>query len=344
MFRFGLIRACLVTLAAWVVMIPARVANAGEVQLSTEHFSDLVARLPPIGRESRWDAEAKQWIEETSVAEVRELCVHGKLNAEQWRELILSTKTLVSHRKWPKDRPFAYTVQTPTWLGRACQLTVSPRLPGVAPFTARSLYGGCALGNDFEREKRSYIETVILPETTKSVEFDVEVLARDHYGLEESTWSGRILLPIEVVPRTEDCQDAARIPSITESLRESIALRAGPSQAGGQNYLWMSIYPRLPVCERVQTVGLAFTVEIVGAQGVLDTQRFCLNQPCYMAPGCGVGNRCDGVSAEMIADATTFGQLSVRLRSDSEMNFKNLAVETRWDGEFTVRVSEVLKE
>src|SRR5262245_66275343 len=92
-------------------------------------LDELIANLPAVGFESDPMPEPPWRALRPGVATMQECVAEGTLTDDQWRRALTRTGVVRWREAWPREVPFAISMQLPEWMGTA-RITMTPRASG----------------------------------------------------------------------------------------------------------------------------------------------------------------------------------------------------------------------
>src|ERR1700741_5037699 len=188
------------------VAILAQVPSTSK-DLATASLDELIARLPVVGFESRFDEDTRSRVLDPACEELgRRLASGIRLTDDQWRAALLGTEAVRSRERWPEEVPLAVSMRVPEWLPLS-QITATPRQTGWPAARAgkfvRDTCANCRRGRQF---REGYQELGRLDPGRHEVVFDVTVEQVQGEGSPYekppppvSLWNGSLSLAVEVV-------------------------------------------------------------------------------------------------------------------------------------------------
>jgi hypothetical protein len=136
--------------------------RAGEpaVEWTQLSLDELLARLPQVEQDRRYDPLAQEWVTTPAADEMaRRLQAGMTLSDEQWRETLLRTGVLRFRSRWPAGHKYAVSLRRPSWLPNADVELFSKEF-GVKGTRMELFEQGCGQGGDFSARRIADFRTL----------------------------------------------------------------------------------------------------------------------------------------------------------------------------------------
>jgi hypothetical protein len=321
------------TTAAGVIAVLMAIGQAAaQPDVSQMSNAELVAKAPPA---DDWRGGVPP-----VAAELRKRILDHKLSDDDWRSLLLTSKTIYSRPEWPEGKRFAIGMAYPIWLTSLLgRVSATPRLPHASTMSTMQTWGGCALGNDDIRERRRYQEVGDLPPDTTEVVLDVEF--RTSLDSSKPAWAGTLTLPVRPVRSPLDGLESVRDPKLDAILLESLTAELNTDQGSHPAmHLWLFLQPARAGKDIDQANGLHLTLTVTDGEKTVATVNGVEVE--WKADNiCLYGGRADGVPHEKLADKELIGNLLVSITADRPAAFHDLKRSKFWDGKIVVPIKDV---
>jgi hypothetical protein len=304
----------------------------GQTPVGEMSNARLIASAPP----------ADEWREVSPVAaDIRKRLLHGDLSDDDWRALLLKSGIIYTRAEWPAGRPLAIGMAYPLWLTDLLgSVSVSARLSGAKRVSTTQTWGGCALGNDGEREQRRYQEVGNLSADAREAVLEVEF--RTSLDSKKPTWAGTLALPVHVVSAPDDGLVPVKDAALDAILGESLIAQVNADQGEHPTtHLWLYLQPARSGKAIGQEIGLHLTLTFLDGERVVS--RLSRVEPDWRPDNvCLYGGRVDGPTPAQLSDQSFLDRLAVRVASDRDAAFRDLKRSKFWDGSFVVPIRPVL--
>jgi len=257
------------TITLPVELIDAAVAD--DEQLENLSLDELIDRLPPAGKEWRWDHALEDGVEHPASQEMRRRLLDGaELSDDQWRRALLGTGAIRYRHRWPKDESYRLSLTVPRWLDLA-QIRLDAHGTILRPVEVGERFW--SFSGTFPmmraRDARVGVPMGTLPEGTSELVFLTEVERGDSLWPKESQvpqpgilWKGTITLPVELVDSIEEMTKAIDNDTLQAAVRDAVG--AGFRDWGRHDNVPVVVID--PDCDRfpiLKTTGLVVRVELL---------------------------------------------------------------------------------
>ena len=196
----------------------------------------LIAQLPQVDSEGKWDEEKKEYVENSICCTLRgRLARGGKMTDAQWRKALLDSGAIRIRDRWPEGEDFAISMRKPGWLGVA-EIRMKPRTKGLKEAKAGMLFEStCGFYSNCVYQKALYQPLGMLPLGKHKIVFDVIVERGKEDGPfreKEATkppppsilWKGDMAFDIEVVTSIDECVLPVTTPPVDEAVRKAVGV------------------------------------------------------------------------------------------------------------------------
>lgn len=200
------------------------------VDLVSLSLDELIDRLPQVGSEGKYSEEAKGWVYNGAVDEMKRRVDSGLVvKGEQWQKALLRAGVFRMRERWPVGEPVVVAMQDSRWLER-CEITLRPRDAGL-----RELKGGSTLmetcGNALEWRAREQMQQKLgtLPLGKQHVVFDASIVRGRHWfgddkAPEGLVWKGELAFDVEIVPTLEEAVPVVETKEMAAAVREALGV------------------------------------------------------------------------------------------------------------------------
>ena len=303
----------------------------------------LIARLPP--REKQLSGTGGGRLHEVA-QEIGRRAREGQLSERAWVELLVREDVIHTRPRWPTNMPLGISIRRPTWISpkRITVEAIDPPLGTVdetdlvdlSPLIDCLIDAG-EMGRGDDRRQLG-----ALPAGTRVVTFEVRIEGMTNpwspYSLlrekPQSSWKGRLKVPIDAVGRAEDCLPAAFGAEIDAAVRES--LHAG-FQQGSVEPLVLGLHHSVSTHPILAGVGLSLVVELL-KDGQLSEQT------SLRAGGQDLASTCQLESIpRRFAEGPDRDRWQLRIRGEPAGVLALWEAESYWTGELTIPLAELIE-
>jgi hypothetical protein len=316
-------------------------------------LDELLARLPRVDQEQRYDALTRQWVAVPAVEEmIRRLHSGAKLSDDQWRETLLRTGVLRFRSKWSADLSCAVSLRRPSWLPSAEVELFSNRC-GVKSTEASWWSEGCCQRTDVDERLAANFRTLgRLPLGNHELTFEASVNVRDRearakYGLEWSSgllWSAPLRVEVEIVPTLDDAIPPYQDAEIDAAVRESVSV-SFPHWAGDcdPHIDLLRDTIRHPV---LADVAVSLCIEVVRERNTRETLQLVgglLNDPVIdCTPSLDSANS-SALSCELESNPSAQRAWSLRVSGTTDRIERLWGATRRWSGTIEIPLDEAIR-
>ncbi len=342
-------------------------AGEQDTGLGQKSMDELLPLLPPADTEVSIRFREPGSLEDRehpASVEMERRLKKETLSDEQWRFVLLHTRSICVRPKWPADEPFAISMAVPRWLGLA-QIRAEPRDGTLSSAKVGELiqsFSGTFPAMRYRDAKYQMLGR--LEPGRHTLVFDVAVergrsiwaLDPDMPEEEEGViWEGTMTFEVEVVETVDLAVPPVSDPELDAAVRASLGagLREWHTNEGPRMTAFVNLDPdiaRIPVLGRT---ALSLTVDLLHDDVVQESRRIIASRwdtlsvtssvsdgPLRLYGSTNLGTLPAGIED----DESELARWSIRVQGTPYRVLALWDADQRWAGEFTVPISELLRQ
>lgn len=332
------------------------------VPIEQVSMDELLRMLPPADTEWSICHQDFEFTEHPASVEISRRLKTEVLSDDQWRFVILHTRSICVRSKWPIGEPFAISMAVPRWLGLT-QIRAEPRREGLRSGAAGELLQPlCGTTPNILYRMAKYQPLGELEPGHHTLDFDVTVeRGRWFWGNDEELpepgviWEGTMRFEVEMVASIDDAVPPATDPELDAAVTASLGagFREWHTSEGPRMTAFVNVDPDIARFPALERTALSLVVDVLRGDEVKQSGRLIASRwdtlsvsnsvsegPLRLYGSANLGE----VPPEIESEETELAKWSVRIRGTSDAVLALWDADQRWAGEVIVPLAELIDQ